>query len=77
MKLVLHKAIKRARARAGISQQTLADRLSMSQSHVCQIESGMYGTEGLNERTMMRFAAALNITPVELLQLGYPTEEQA
>jgi len=75
MDLVLHKAIMRARVRAGISQQTLADRLNMSQSHVCQIESGMYGTEGLNERTMMRFAKALNITPVELLSLGYPEEQ--
>ncbi len=65
--------IRARREELGITQQTLAERLDITQSAVSQME----GRATINHARMPRVAAALDWTPGELAALVFtPTAEE-
>ena len=55
--------IKKGRQRLGISQEELAKRAGIPQSHVCRLETGKHAP---TYRTIEKLAQALGITPAKL-----------
>lgn len=58
--------IRAARQQAGITQQTLAERAGLALKTLSRIENG----EDMNLSTLTAIAAALDMTPAELLGEG-------
>ncbi|MDR0301260.1 MAG: helix-turn-helix domain-containing protein [Treponema sp.] len=62
---ILSRNIKRHRQSRNLSQADLAERLDISVNFLCNIENG---NRWISPQTLVKFAAALNIEPYELLK---------
>jgi|ERR1700733_12500247 len=58
------RALRRVRKKVGLSQQELADRVSLSRPSIVNIE---LGRQGISLDQLYIFAGALGVTPAELL----------
>lgn len=63
-KIALGNRIQRTRKRKGITQQTLAELVDCSTTHICYCESGR---RHMSVETLVRIANALHVTTDELL----------
>jgi transcriptional regulator with XRE-family HTH domain len=60
------------RQELGLTQTELADKLEMNQANVARIE---HGEQNLTVRTLVKLAAALNVTAAELF-VGTPPQDE-